>query len=476
MRQRLAFCVATLAIACGWFLALSPSVSRAADASGKLTEDEAAKIAADAYVFGFPLVLMDVTRQARTAVPKADEGRAPANQFTHSAKFPDPKFRAVVSPNADTLYSSAWLKLAKEPLILSLPDAGKRYYLMQLMDAWTNTFACPGTRTTGNGKGDFAIVGPNWKGELPAGVQELRSPTNMVWLLGRTQTNGADDYDAVHAVQRQYKLTPLSAWGKAFTLPDDVPVEAGVDTKTPPLEQVMKMDAATFYGRLNALMKDNPPAAADESVIKKLAAVGIAPGKMIDWNTLDPAVAAGLKKGVTLAHERLAAATKLRRAGPNGWEVNRNTGTYGTNYPLRALVSYFALGANLPEDALYPRARVDSEGRPLKGSNRYVLHFPKGQLPPAQAFWSVTMYNSNQAFVENSIGRYAIGDRDRLHFNDDGSLTLYVQRDSPGRDKESNWLPAPADDFNMIMRIYWPKKEALEGSWKPPAVQRVNGQ
>jgi hypothetical protein len=470
------FAMSTLILTSSLLIVLSPSAGRAADApaKGKLTEDEAAKIAADAYVFGFPLVLMDMTRQARTAVPKADEGRAPANQFTHSTKFPDPKFRAVVSPNADTLYSSAWLNLAKEPLILSLPDAGKRYYLMQLMDAWTNTFACPGTRTTGNGKGDFAIVGPDWKGDLPAGVQELRSPTNLVWLLGRTQTNGVDDYDAVHALQSQYKLTPLSARGKPYTPPDDVPVEPGIDTKTPPLEQVMKMDAAAFFGRFNALMKDNPPAAADAPMINHLAAIGIGPGKTIDWKTIDPAIASGLKKGISIGHERLAAAAKLRRAGgPNGWEVIRNAGKYGTSYPFRALVAYFALGANLPEDALYPRARVDSEGQPLNGASRYRIRFAKGQLPPVEAFWSVTMYNSNQAFVENAIGRYAIGDRDHLRFNDDGSLTLYVQRDSPGPDKESNWLPAPADDFNMIMRLYWPKKDALDGAWKPPAVQRA---
>jgi hypothetical protein len=447
----------------------------AAAAGAPPAGEDAAKLFAEAYVYGLPLVLMDTTRLARTAVPKADDHRAPANQFTHSQKFPDPTFTAVVSPNADTLYSSAWLDLSKGPVVMRLPETGNRYYLMQLLDAWTNTFACPGTRTTGNGPGEFAVVGPGWKGELPPGVKELRSPTDLVWLLGRTQTNGPGDYEAVHAVQQRYKLTPLSDYGRPYTPPDDVPVPPGVDAKTPPLEQVSRMEPAAFFARLNALMKDNPPAAEDAAILGRLAAVGVAPGKPFDPKQLDPAVAAGLARGVQAARQRLTTGARLAHGSSvNGWEIARNFGRYETNYPFRALIATLALGANLPEDALYPRARLDSDGRPLAGAGRYVIRFPKGQLPPVNAFWSVTLYNAKQAFVDNPINRYAVGDRDPLKLDNDGSLTLYVQHDSPGKDKEANWLPAPKDEFNLFMRLYWPKKEALDGTWKPPPIKRVD--
>ena len=268
---------------------LGALAARAADdkAPAQLTEDQAAKVAEDAYVFGYPLVLMDVTKAVSTAVPKPEGTKAPINQFAHVRAFPDATFTDIVSPNADTLYSLAWLDLAKEPMVLSVPEMGKRFYLMQIMDDWTNVFANPGTRTTGGGKGDFAIVGPKWKGKLPEGVKELSSPTNTVWICGRTQTNGKEDYPAVRAIQDQYKLTPLSAWGKDYTPPSKVPVAKGVDAKTPGAEQVAKMDAATFFARLNTVMKDNPPAAADADAMKRFAAIGVAPGKPFDPAKLD---------------------------------------------------------------------------------------------------------------------------------------------------------------------------------------------
>ncbi|HZF38648.1 MAG TPA: DUF1254 domain-containing protein [Blastocatellia bacterium] len=435
---------------------------------------EAAEIAVEAYVFGYPLVLMDVTRQVMTAVPKAGARKAPINQFVHFREFPDPTFTDVVSPNADTLYSAAWLDLTEEPIVLSAPDVGKRYYLMQMLDAWTNVFASPGTRTTGNGRGDFAIVGPQWKGKLPEDVKEIKFPTNMAWLIGRTQTNGKEDYAAVHAIQDQYKLTPLSAWGKPYTPPDNAPVAPGIDVKTPPVEQVAKMDAATFFARLSALMKDNPPAPADAGALNRFAAIGVASGTPFDLKSLDPAVARSVEGSVKAAQSKIAAeAGKPRGKKVNGWDVMTKMGRYGTDYLFRSVIALIGLGANLPEDAIYPRATTDAEGQQLTGADRYVVRFPKGQLPPVNAFWSLTMYNSKHFFAQNPINRYAIGDRDKLKFDDDGSLTIYIQRDSPGKDKESNWLPAPADSFNVFMRLYWPKKEIADGVWKMPGVERV---
>jgi hypothetical protein len=236
------------------------------------------------------------------------------------------------------------------------------------------------------------------------------------------------------------------------------------------------MDAATFFARVNALMKDNPPADTDADAMKRFAVIGVAPGKPFDPAKLDPAVAKGVERGARAGLEKIIAeAKKPQGKTVNNWSVMIDKmGRFGTDYQFRAVIALIALGANLPEDAIYPRATADADGKPLSGANKYVIRFPKGQMPPVGAFWSVTMYNSKQFFVDNPLNRYAIGDRDKLKFNDDGSLTLYIQHESPGKDKESNWLPAPGDDFNLIMRLYWPKKEIIDGAWVPPPIKRVN--
>jgi hypothetical protein len=448
---------------------------RPASASGKLTRDEAAKLAAEGFIYGYPLVLMDISRQVMTAAPRPEVGRAPANQFNDSQEFPDPSFTDVVSPNADTLYSMAWLDLSKEPIVLDLPDVGTRYYLVQMMDAWSNVFASPGTRTTGNRKGSYAIVGPAWTGTLPSGLKAIKSPTDMVWIIGRTQTNGKADYPAVRAMKNQYLLIPLSAWGKDYAPPAEVPVNPNVDARTAPVAQVDKLDAITFFGRLAALMKDNPPAAADKPMVDKLARLGIEPGKAFPPDGFDPEISQGLSEGVKAASASLAAEGKSLSGVPrvNGWSISRDMGRYGANYRHRAVIAMVGLGANLPEDAIYPMTVVDGDGKRLNGSNKYIIKFAKGQLPPAQAFWSLTMYNARRFFVANPINRYAIGDRDRLKLDADESLTLYLQHASPGNENESNWLPAPEGDFNLILRIYWPRPDALSGAWTPPPVTKA---
>lgn len=458
------------------YLPRSDAPARATSPAARTTQqDETIELAAAAYVYGYPLVIMDVTREVMTAVPRAQGSKAPINQILHLRAFPDYTFTDVVSPNADTLYSLAWLDLKREPQILSVPEMGKRYYLMQMLDAWTNVFASPGTRTTGNGKADFAIVGPGWKGTLPAGTKEIRSPTNLVWMIGRIQTNGASDYAAVHAIQDQYKLTPLSACYKAYTLPMDVPVPRCIDDKTPPVRQVAAMDAATFFGRLNALMKGNPPAAADASALARFARIGIAPGKPFDLQSMNPLVAKALERGVDAGQLEIAGeAKKAHGEQVNGWDVlPANTANFGTDYTWRAVVALVGLGANLPADAVYPHAIADAGGRPLDGAHRYRIRFAKGQLPPVNGFWSLTMYNAKQTFVENPIDRYAIGDRDPLVPDADGSVTIYVQAGSPGADRESNWLPAPPAPFNLFMRLYWPKQPIIDGTWIAPPIERV---
>jgi hypothetical protein len=448
---------------------------RPAQAQGKLSEEEAQKIGVEAVAYGLPLVVMDLTKRVSTNVPGPQpNAHAPINQFGSMLEYPPASDHTIVRMNVDTLYSFAWLDLSKEPIVLSVPDTKGRYYMMPLLDAWTNVFASPGKRTTGTQAGNFAITGPGWTGKLPGGVRQIKAPTNTVWITGRTQTNGPGDYAAVHALQKQYKLTPLSAFGKPYTPPPGV-VNPAMDTKTAPVDQVSKMDAATFFKTLSRLMAANPPPAADAPALALLAKIGVVPGQDFDPGKLDPAVAKGLEKSVQITLEKLQTAAKQLAKPVNGWQVPpMKVGQFGTDYGLRAVVALIGLGANIPADAIYPNAFTDAEVKPLTGANRYVVHFDKGQTPPANAFWSLTMYDAQSFFVENPINRYNISGWMPLKYNRDGSLDVYIQKDSPGKDKEANWLPAAAGDFSITMRVYWPKPAMLDGSWTPPPLKRVN--
>jgi hypothetical protein len=441
-----------------------------------LTRDQVTALARDAYYYAFPLVLMDITMRQATNVPNATtlRMRAPVNQFAHFRAYPEANSRDIVRFNFDTLYSFAWLDLSKQPMVLTVPDSGGRYYLVPMLDMWTDVFAVPGSRTTGGQARNFLIVPPGWQGRVPKGLEVIQAPTPTVWVMGRTQTNGPADYANVHAVQDGYRLTPLRSWGKRYTPPASAPVDPSIDERTPPLTQVSALDGVTMLSRLAQLLKRNPPHPNDHPILMRLQALGITPGRDFDTARLDPATAQAINDGARAALADMK--SSLARFGQmvNGWNLAaENVGTYGTSYKRRALVALAGLGANLPEDAIYPTAFVDSSGQPLHGANRYVLHFDKGALPPADAFWSITMYDKDGFQVPNPLNRFAIGDRDRLSANTDGSLDLYVQAESPGADKEANWLPAPKDaPFALTMRIYSPRPEAADGSWQPPAVRR----
>jgi hypothetical protein len=427
-------------------------------------------LAADAFVFGYPLVLMDVTRVVTMAMPQGG-GRVRPNEFAHRREFPDASFTGVVSPNADTLYSTAWLDLTAEPVVLTVPDSGGRYFLLPLLSGWTDVFSSPGTRTTGPGGGAFAITGPDWRGRLPSGLRKIAAPTSMAWLIGRTQTNGKADYDSVHQFQDGLALAPLSVWATRRPADREAAAGPGTGIAAPPPDQVEAMDADTFFGRLATLLIGNPPAAADRPAVRRFSAIGLTAGSFQPGPGLADELAAGMRDGL--------AQIKAMREHPaglaNGWAIDRHLGRYGTDYRRRAFVAMFGLGANLPEDSIYPHTQVDAAGQPLTGTHRYVLHFAAGQAPPAQAFWSLTAYNEHQYFVPNPLSRYAIGDRDPLTFNADGSLDLWLQHDSPGAAAEANWLPAPSGPFGLILRVYWPGPAMLDGSWVPPAVTRRPG-
>lgn len=435
-----------------------------------LAQSEASETAANAFIFGFPLVLMDVTRAVLTNTPYPVGKQAPMNQFGHLRAFPDAQFRDVVSPNADTLYSSAWLDLSAEPIVLTTPDSGGRYYLMPMLSGWTNVFASPGTRTTGNSAASFAITPPGWHGELPEELHTIEAPTSMVWVIGRTQTNGKDDFPAVHEFQNGLSLVPLSAWGTDYHPPAEVPVEPGVDLGTPPVTQVSQMDTSVFFTRLAELMVPNPPAEADAPVMATFEAIGLAPGSYDPPAEIVTQIDAGARHGLEML---LASAKQPISLTPEGWQQLRGLGNYGTSYGMRALIALVGLGANLDSDALYPHATVDGEGRPLTGTHDYRIRFAAGETPPADAFWSLTMYDKQQFFIANPIDRYAIGDRDPLAVNDDGSVDIWIQHESPGDSRESNWLPAPPGPFNIFLRVYRPNDRMLSGDWRPPAITRT---
>lgn len=440
----------------------------------ELTEDQIKDIAVEAYLYFYPLVLMESTRKVATNVEKTVGLKGPMNTFAHARKFPPAEFRDVVRPNFDTLYSSVWLNLKQEPMILSVPDTHGKYYMMPMMDMWTDVFAVPGERTTGTKPGNFAIVGPKWNGTLPDGVTRIDSPTAIAWIIGRTQTNGPNDYAAVNKIQDGYKLTPLSQWGKE-SKPAPVKLDPTVDMKTPPMIQVDNMSADEFFKLAFELTKDNPPHINDTPIVFRMERIGLSIGGNFDIEKIDPIVKNALENAPSVGLKTMKEKIPTIAKQINGWQISTETiGVYGTGYLKRAVIAMVGLGANLPEDAVYPLNLSDSEGKQTDGKYKYVLHFEKNELPPVDAFWSVTMYDDQGFPVPNEINRCAIGDRDDLKYNADGSLDIFIQNEKPGADKVSNWLPAPKDSFSVTMRLYAPKSEVVQGAWAPPAIKKIN--
>jgi len=397
-------------------------------------------------------------------------------QLIRLREYPTADFKDVTAPNADTLYTTAFLNLKEEPYVLTLPDAHDRYYLFPMLDGWTDVFQVPGKRTTGTGPQKYVITGPGWKGTLPQGVKEYKSPTDIVWVLGRIYCTGTpEDYEAVHKMQDEISLVPLSAYGKPYTPPAGK-VDPGIDMKTPVRDQVNALDTAAYFNLLAELLKDNPPAKADAPMVAKMAKLGIAAGKPFEFDKLDPAIQQALKDVPKQGFEKIMAHFKTAGKQINGWTFTTKAGLYGTDYIQRALITAIGLGANRPQDAVYPTSETDAEGKPYSGANKYVMHFPKGQMPPVNGFWSLTMYNAEYFFYGNTLNRYTLSARDDLKKNADGSVDLYLQHESPGPDKESNWLPAPADKFVLMLRLYWPKEtppSIIDGTWKIPPVKVV---
>jgi hypothetical protein len=441
-----------------------------------LTPERAREIAFEGYIYLYPLITMEITRRQLSSGPEgAQIGRGPANLFHHIRAFPPADFKAVVRPNFDTLYSSAWVDLSDGPVIVSAPDSGGRYYLLPCLDMWSDVFAVPGLRTSGADPIDFALVPPDWEGTLPVGVERIDAPTPTVWIIGRTQTNGPADYAAVNAFQDGLGLTPLASWGGG-TLPEPVVLDNPEwDTKTPPLDLVNGMPVGDYFALGAELMAQHPSHLTDWSIIARLRDIGFTPGQAFDLEAQSPTVRAAFDGIVTAALAAIRA--EVRRVAPliNGWLTTTDSiGVYGNFYLKRAAVAMVGLGANPAEDAVYPLLEQDADGNPIDGGNAYTIHFDADALPPVDAFWSITMYDEAGFQVPNELDRFAIGDRDDLVYNADGSLDIHLQPDNPGPERVANWLPSVAGRAGVTMRLYLPRAEALTGGWSAPPVVRAS--
>ena len=425
----------------------------------------------EAYTYLYPLVTMEVTRLQSSNVTEPTGALAgPPNTFRHVRSFPDADFRAVVRPNFDTLYSTAWLDLSHGPQVVHVPDTDDRYYLLPMLDMWTNVFACPGKRTSGTGEADFLVVPPGWSGDVPDGMTLIGAPTPHVWIIGRTQTNGPADYPAVHAIQDGFSIRPLDP--STAVRPA---IDPDADMSTEPLELVNGLSAVAFFTWAAKLLSINPPHDTDFSVLARIANLGIVPGQDFDPGRFTPAELAELQAGATEALTELMGSLPKLGHHANGWVSFLDAmGVYGNFYLKRAMVALVGLGANPEEDAVYPILTADADGEPLVGGASYVLHFEKAELPPVFAFWSLTMYDEEGYQVANDLDRFAIGDRDPLSYGADGSLDLYLQPTSPGAAKEANWLPTSTSGrLGITMRLYGPTSRVLSGEWSPPPVRKA---
>ncbi len=467
--------------------ALSPAPASALNLFDRLDQDVGGKIsdlAADArekvayylgmeaYAYGLPLVLMDATKGVLTAAAVPATWSAPINQFTRAKAYVSPDMTNVVRISLNGLWATAFLDLS-EPIIVSVPAAGDRSYVGQVMNMWTDNFASIGPRSTGAEAGNYMIVGPGWNGETPEAVKAVyRSSTRYAWILFQTIAQGPADFPAAYAFQANYQLTPLGAWGKPYQPPATVAVDPTAVTDVTPFDQVRLMDAQTYFNRLAQLMVDNPPYAADKAILEKLAKLGVEPGKPFDLASVDPGIGRGMTRAVADIWGKLATGP-LSMTSVNGWINPLNLGAYGTDYNTRAAVAWLGLGALSKQDAIYPSAFLDGEGRPLDFTAKYVMRFPKDQMLPCGAAWSISIYEGN-FYDANPENKYDVAPWMQPKIAEDGSMTIYIQPESPGEANEANWLPSPdAGPMNITIRCYAPEPTFLDGTYEIPPIELV---
>jgi hypothetical protein len=458
-----------LAIAGGCLTSASTSVQ-----AQDVTATEARAIAKEAYVYGFPIVDDYRIQHAYFVDTKNPEYKAPWNQVYNTARVFTPADTAIQTPNSDTPYSFVGMDLRAEPIVLTVPPIEKeRYFSIQLIDAYTFNFDYIGSRTTGNEGGSFLIAGPGWKGEPPKGVKKvMRSETAFVFAVYRTQLFSPTDLDNVKKVQAGYKAEPLSAF-----LGQPAPAAAPAIDFLKPLTPDEEKTSLQFFNILNFVLQFCPTDPSETELMARFAKIGIGAGKTFDASKLSPEIKTAIEQGMADAWAAFTGLEKEFAAGKvTSGDVFGTRGYLKNNYLYRMAAAVLGIYGNSKQEAMYPAYYVDEARQKLDGANRYTLRFAPGQLPPVNAFWSLTMYDQPASLlVANPINRYLVNSPMLPQFvkDADGGLTLYVQNESPGKDKEPNWLPAPKGPFSTIMRLYWPKQEALDGTWKQPPMAKT---
>jgi hypothetical protein len=441
---------------------------------GALSPQEARQIANDAYIYGFPLVDSYRIQHAYFVDHENPEYKAPWNQIRNIPRVFTPNDKAVQTPNSDTPYSMLGMDLRAEPLVLTVPPIEKeRYFSVQLIDLYTFNFDYIGSRATGNDGGSFLIAGPNWQGKTPQGVKKvIRSETELVLVAYRTQLFNPGDLDNVKKVQAGYKVQTLSAF-----LGQPTPSPAPAIDFIKPLTPESQKTSPEFFNILNFVLQFCPTHPSEQQLMARFAEIGVGAGKTFDPSKLSSQVKAAIEHGIADAWEAFGGLVKEFDAGKvTSGDVFGTREYLKNNYLYRMGAAVMGIFGNSKQEAMYPLYGVDAEGKKLNGANVYTLHFAPGKLPPVNAFWSLTMYELPASLlVANPINRYLINSPmlPQLKRDADGGLTLLIQNESPGKDKESNWLPAPEGPFLMFMRLYWPKPEALDGTWKQPPLQRA---
>lgn len=428
---------------------------------------EAYEIVIEAYLFFYPLIVMDMAR-----LQFLNNG-GQMNVFQHQKSYPDMASKSTSRMNLDMLESNTWLDLTKEPVILSCGDTQDRYFYLSMLDMWTDVFAAPGWRTQTSSNRNHAIVLAGWQGSLPQGMEVIVSPTPYVWVRGLIQCNGTSEYAEVNQTQKTFRIIPLSQWNGGQDIAR-TQSQTARDTTILLQEPVDKWPATKFFKYATELMKLHPPHNTDWSLIASMKRIGVEVGRDFNFEKLDPAVQQSLEKASAVAHKLIVDRIPSLSHVINNWSVATDIlGVYGNAYLKRAVVAMANLGTNQPQDTIYLTSNSDNEDKPLKGENKYILTFTQENLPPVSAFWSLTVYDIHGFLASSSADHFTIRSKDVMNFNILGSLEIYIQHNTPGLTREANWLATPDGPFQVVLRLYAPRLAVLDGTWIPPMIKRA---
>lgn len=430
-------------------------------------------VLAEAYEYGLPLVMNDLMRENATNVSKPDkvQGRAPKNQFSHMTPITTSNFKTFSRPDTDAFYSMAWLDLSGGPVVLETPDTQGRYYVMPLIDAWGNVYASIGKRTTGTFPGRFLIVGPHWNGSLPSGTQVIKSPTEISWVMGRLLPDKKAEKTLTSKIQQGFKIYPLRISDQKYVAPQgavDPMIQAA-----PAMNKLSTLTTDDYFNRLNRLMMTNPPAKEDSALISKFAKYGIAPGAAFNPESLSEQDQAELSKLPAMMRNKFQSGEQAKMSETNGWIKFKSAAEMKEDYFARAFASFHGVATENQNDIIKALAIADDSGRPLNGERRYLIHFDKDQLPKVNERWTLTVYDSQGQIVKNKLNRFSLGSKNEMTYNSDGSLDIFIESSSPGKIRETNWLPSPKGNFQVMARLYSPKKEAMAPEYVLPKIQEA---